>query len=884
MFSWLRALFRRRRFENEMRSELDLHIELYVDDLVKRGVPLAEAERRARAEFGSVEGAKEDCREASGLWWFDELGRNLRYAVRVLRKSPAFTITAVATLGLCIGANTAIFSVVDAVLLRPLPYPEPHELAKVATRFLRQGTEGDRLSQTGRTFEVLKENASAVDLAARGAGWTGVNFAAREAVEHVGQRRVSAGFFRVLGIEPFLGREFTEDEDRPGGPAVTILSHSLWSRVFGEDPSVVGQPVMLRGEPYTIVGVMPPGFEGNVAAALWSPLRPSTKGEGSGQNYGVIARVAPGATWAQAQSEIGLIGRAAVAEMELPADVTAELRLVPLQEGITGDLRQTLLLLWAAVGFVLLIGCINIAGVLMARAAGRAREVATRMALGGGRGSILRQLLTESLLLAVLGGFAGLAIGYAGVQAIQTLARGDIGIWQTIRLDERVLLVTMAATLVTGILFGLLPALQASRLDIRPTLAESGARGVAGFRSHWPRRMLVIAEVAIGVVLLAGAGVLTRSAVHLYGLDPGFDPTNVVAASLSLQDARYTTGESANRLFDGSLERIRALPGVESAAVALTPPFKRPLNMPFQAMEGALAKRGRLITNLTYVTPEYFEALRIPLLRGRTFRGSDTAESAKVVILSRGFVDEYYSNEDPLGRHIAFGGSEPREIVGIVGNVLQTPAGGTFAPLATPPAAFIPASQTSGKFLELVHMWFAPHWIVRTRGSDAGVIEGMQAAVRAVDQQLPFAGFASMGDIRWRVLSRGRFLATLFGALAALALLLAAIGVYGLIAHSVVERTRELGIRIALGATWQRAMRTAALPGVALAVAGIVIGVSVALLASPLLKAFVWGVQPGDPTTLAGVAAGLLLVSAVASFVPALRIARLDPARTLREE
>jgi predicted permease len=873
--SWWRALTGQSRLADEMASEMDSHMERYAADLVAGGVEPGEARRRARMEFGSTAAAAEECREAVGLRWPDELARDLRYATRVLRKSPTFTAAAVATLALCIGANTAIFSVVDAVLLRPLPYPQPERLAAIARHWQNKGATGDDTPQTGRIWEAVRDGATYVDCAVLSDGSMGVNFAAGGKVEYVKQQRVSAGFFRVLGIAPLIGREFSADEDRPGGPAVTVLSYALWKRVFLGNPAVAGQAVTLRGEPYTIVGVMPASFQSSTPADLWTPLRPTPTGEGGGYNYAMVGRLRPGATWAQADAQIEAVGAPVLHENR---EASVRLHLISFQSGLTEDLRRPLLILWAAVGLVLLIGCVNIAGLLLARAAGRTRELATRMALGSGRAALVRQLLAESLVLGLCGGAAGAFLGWLGVQGLKALAQDSLNVWQIVELNWRVLAATGCASILAGVLFGLYPALVASRLEIRAALSEAG-RGVAGGRNPWPRRVLVASEVALGVVLLVGAGLLIRTFAHLQGLDPGFDAENVITAQLSLQDARYATNQRVNQLFDKSLARIRGLPGVESAAVTLSLPYERALNTGFKRLDGPHVDTESQIANMFYVTPEFFRVLRIPLLRGRVFTSADRSTTAPVVVVSDAFVKMYLGGDQPLGRHLDLG-----EIVGVVGDVQQQSGWGDGTPLAPMPDIYVPSTQVEDKFVLLVHTWFSPSWIVRSSGPAQGTIAGMQRALQAVDPQLPFAGFHSMEDVRYRALAQERFQAALLGALAGLALLLAAVGIYGLIANSVAERTRELGIRLALGATVPQAMGAVALPGVALALAGVVVGSVLAGFTSQLLRHLVWGVRPGDPVTFVAVGVGLLGVAAAASFLPALRVTRLNPAETLRQE
>jgi predicted permease len=526
---------------------------------------------------------------------------------------------------------------------------------------------------------------------------------------------------------------------------------------------------------------------------------------------------------------------------------------------------------------VLLIGCVNIAGLLLARGVRRSREFATRMALGGGRGAILRQLLSESLLLALLGGLVGVAVGWAGLGAASAFAQSALGVMEP-RLDARALAATLLLSVLTSLVFGLFPALRTTRLSLRPALVSGGARGATSGVGFWARRVLVTAQVALGVVLLVGAGLLVRTLLHLRGLEPGFDPNDVMTATVSLDDARYHTSADVNRLFDEVISRIEALPGVEHAAAGLSLPFERALNVPFRLSDGEIR-----LTSLTYVTPGYFEALKIPVLRGRGVTEADREDSPPIIVVNRAFVDEYFADQDLLGQSIEIE-NVPRLVVGIVGDVRQTPSWGSYGPLGQIPAAYLPARQTADGFVEIVHTWFAPSWIVRTSGPQQGVVSGIQRAIGDVDPYLPIVGFRSVEEVLAETLGAERQQAALFSTLAGLALLLGATGIAGLIGNSVTERTRELGIRLTLGSTRARAVWTAAKPGVLLAAAGVFIGLLLAAWLAQMLQAFVYGISTSDPLTFAGVAALLLLTAAAASLIPALRIARLDPAQTLRQE
>jgi predicted permease len=562
-----------------------------------------------------------------------------------------------------------------------------------------------------------------------------------------------------------------------------------------------------------------------------------------------------------------------------------ELGLAPMQAAMTDSLRQPLLMLWGAVAIVLLIACVNIAGLLLARGATRTREIATRMALGSGRAAVVRQLLVESLVLALAGGLFGVLVGWGVLNVLGALGAQVFGLWQPLALNARVLGAALAIALGTSVVFGLAPALQASSLDVRAGLGEAGARAVAGGSSRWPRRVLVVAEVALGVVLLVSAGLLVRTFMHLRDLAPGFDEANLAIASVSLQDARYAEPIAVQQLFDQTLRRIRAVPGVEGAGVALGMPYSRLLNNGIRRVDGAQIDppEQSQITNMSYVTPGFFETLKIPLRRGRLISDADTASAPAVAVVNEAFVARYY-RDDPgvVGRHLASGG-QVREIVGVVGSVQQGSAGwGNFGPISPLPCVYVPVSQTTGAFLTLVHTWFEPSWAVRSELP--GVAARIRDAVAAVDPLLPVARVQTIEDLRGERLASHRFMMSLAAGLGVLALLLAAIGLHGLIASSVNERTRELGIRLALGASAGQAMGAVVVPGLGLAGAGIALGAAGAMAAARLMRSFLWGVAPNDPATFAAVAAALLAVALVASVLPALRILRLDPALTLRAE
>ena len=813
---------------------------------------------------------------------------DLKFGWRQLIKSPGFTITAVLTLGLAIGANTAVFSMVDAALLKPLPYPHADRLATMGAVYTRDGVVVDHSSMalTGLGWLAVQKVTS-VDGAIYSGMSSRVSLVAASRTLTVAPQRVSAGYFRVLGVPPAVGREFTAEEDVVGGPAVAVLSDRLWRSTFNGDQQVVGQSILLKGEPHVVVGVMPASFRNGDDADLWTPIRPSTRGEGGGNNYGLVARLKDGTSLSQASIEVGAAADSATRNRTSDSGVTMSHVLIPLQDEMADGVRTPLLFLSLAVGLVLLVACVNLAGLLLARAGRRTREIATRLAVGGDRRAVVRQLLVENLVLASCGGIAGLAIGAATLAGLKITATTLLLTpWAEVALDARVLTVTLGLTAVTAVLFGLVPAIHASRLDVQAALAEGGTRSVAGGAKGWPRRLLVVAEVALGVVLLVGAGLLVRTFVFLQSQPPGFDPSNVIVASASLEDARYESHDNAERLFARSLESIRALPGVESAAISLGLPYERILNMGAAIVGAGFDPKEFHFTTATYVTPGYFETLRMPLLRGRTLRDSDTNSSAPAVVVNQAFARRYFGDKDAVGQHMRTSGlreGETAEIVGVVGNVQQKAGFQNYGPLDALPGYYIPFAQFPSGGLRTIHGWFSTAWIIRE--ASAGVVSeaSIRRAMADVDPMLAISAVRGIDDVRAASLARQRMLMQLAAALGGLALFLAAIGIHALIASSVAERTREFGIRLALGATPAQTIRKAAMPGITLAAIGLAIGCGAALLMSNVLRSLLWGVAANDPVTFGSVMLTLLVVAVAASILPARRIRKLDPAALLRE-
>ena len=813
---------------------------------------------------------------------------DLRFALRQLHRSPGFAAAVVVTLALAIGVNTAVFSLLDGFLLRRLPYPQPDRIGALITHREAKNNPAqfdDDDSADLFTWKAVQEGVPAVVAAAGGQPFgntEGVNLQAGAAqggaVQYVHNATVSAHYFEVLGIQPVLGRGFTEDEDRPGTGKAAVLSYGLWRTIFREDPSILGKSILLRGAPYTVVGVLPQGAQMPNPADVWTPLMPSDRnGVCAGNNCLILMRLKPGATWDEVRGQLAHLP---------PADNSnlARQRVwyypSPLHFYAGNNMRQQTQALMAAVGFILLIACANLAGLMLARIHRRSPEMATRLALGASRARILRQLWIENLVLALAGGAVGLGLALALFPAMKGLLPDGMIPIGGFTLDGRVLAFTIAATLLTSLLFGALPALETRRVDLRRSIA-SGTRSVAG-GSSLIRKGLIGAEVALTVVLLAGAGLLIRTLAHLESLPPGFDPHNVIAAKASLDDARYHDAAAFNQLLAKSVAAMQQIPGVEKAAVALSAPYETFINDDVQVPDGKMAGKEDA-GSFSYITPDYFAALRIPLLSGRAFTDGDTATSEPVAIVNASFGKHFFDDPNPLGRHIKEG-SKTATIVGVVPDVLDQSNVRRDEPVGTEPIYYVPYTQTSPRLLTIVHMWAQPSWIVRTKDPIAGITGQMQRALVGVDPGLPFSGFYSMQDLLNKQLQMQRIEVTLLGTLAGLALLLSAVGIYALVSNLVVQRTREIGIRIALGSTLGQAMRHMASSGVGAALGGVAVGLIAAFFVLQVMKGAIYGVKTWDPVTLVTVPLVLVGIAAIASLLPALRIARIDPAETLRAE
>ncbi len=816
--------------------------------------------------------------------------QDLRLAVRQLYKNPGFSLAVTLTLALGVGVNTAVFSLLNGFLLRPLPYPEPDRLAVLVLHQegispkSGQFVHDDNTSQDGETWEMLRDAVPAARAASFG-GTSGVNLQAGSGsslkVRYVQNMRVSAGYFDVLGIPPFLGRGFSEEEDRPNGPNAVILSYALWQSVFAADPEVLGKQVILKGEPHTVVGVLPERAQPTGVADLWTPLQPHQSGECGGTNCEIILRLVPGATWQQVSAQLAHLRKPSFDAVATSKD-REWFYAMPLAKALNLDngMRTPVIGLMLAVSLILLIACANLAGLTLVRITRRAPEIATRLALGAGRWTVLRQLWVETFVLALVGSAVGLAVARGILSSLPGFLPDSMIPLGGVTMDFRVLAFTFGMSVLTSLLFGALPALQVRSVDLRSSMA-AGSRSVARGSSRL-RQLLIGGEVALTVVLVAAAGLLVRSLVYLETLPPGFDASNVMTAKLSLDDARYRDADAFHKVVERSVAAMQQIPGVDDAAVGLSVPYERGLNDGVKALDGKLAGK-EWGASTAYVSPGYFRVFRIPILAGRAIAESDTPTSESVTVVNADFARQFFDDPSPLGRHIRIE-NHVYTIVGVVANVAKRPGMNGDAPMATEPVFYLPATQIDQGLVNVAHIWFQPSWIVRTAGPVEGLTSAMQKALTQVDASLPFSGFHSMADILAENLAYQRVEVVLLAVLAGLALLLSAIGIYGLVSNLIVQRTREIGIRMALGSSIRQAVLDVGSAGVVAAGFGLVAGLALSFFALRILRSELYGVRDYDPLTLTVVPAFVALIAAVASFLPTLRITRIDPAVTLRME
>jgi predicted permease len=872
LISRIAGIFRPSR-DTELDDEVRFHLEMLAQEFRRRGLDESEARRAARQSFGGVTQMKDAYREQRGLPLIETTLQDIRYGARALGRSPGFAAAALLTLALGIGANAAIFSVVNAVLLQPIPYADPDRIVQM---FRNQG--GLASNVDFKRFEFYREHMRSFDAVAAWRG-TSFNMLAGETAEYVPALAVSKEYFQVFAGTPLYGRTFSADEDRPKGPDAVILTHGLWRRLFAANPAVIGTTLSLGERPYQIVGVMPEGFDSLRTAELYVPLQPGPTGPGGGLNYTVAARLASGVRVEQANAESNVAFDAYRAA--LPANVKlaneGPPRFLPFQEGLSRTVKPALLMMLGAVGLLLLIACANTASLLLARASGRAREIAVRAAIGAGRARIVRQLVAEAIPLFVLGGLVGVAFAYWTLPFLLRLAPEGYLPIKDVRVDWTVLGAALAVSIATGIAFGLVPALSASRQDLAGAFKDDAVRSTAGRGTSWLRGGLVVVEISLCMTLLVGAGLLIQTFVRLRAVDVGFDPTNVVTARMSLRGERYSTSEAVNQLVERGLERLRAVPGVQSAAIVNSIPIEFGLNLNFDRLETPEVEFH--LTDWRYASPDYFDTLGVGVVQGRGLLAADGRGAPRVAVVSEQFARQYYPDASPIGRQIqVLKADGPIEIVGIVRDLRD---GGLTGQV--PAVMYVPVAQASDAAIRTSHLYFQPSWVVRATGSSADVRRRIHEALRTIDPRQPLTAFRSIDEIKARAMQTESFQMALLAAFAGIGLLLAAAGIYGLVAYSVAQRTREIGIRVALGATRSRILLSVLRQGTILAIVGVLVGGIAAVGATRTLESFLFGVKALDPMTFAAVACVLVLVALAASLVPALRAVRQDPTAALRQ-
>ncbi|HEX8163400.1 MAG TPA: ABC transporter permease [Pyrinomonadaceae bacterium] len=872
----LRGLLRRDAVEQDIDDELRLHVEMASEENVRRGMTPADARRAALACFGDVTRVKEAARDVRGGGSMETMIQDVRFGLRMLTKNPGFTAVAVIALALGIGANSAIFSVVNAVLLRPLPYKDPERIVMVWEDDSRHGYPRDTPAPANYVDwrdqnKVFEDMAAIAELS--------FNLTGAGEPERLDGRRVSASFFPILGVEPQLGRRFTPEEDRPGENHVVILSHGLWQRRFGSDAGIIGKTITLNGYSFAVVGVMPQSFQFPTREdQFWIPIA-FTQQEAArrGSHFlEVIARLKPGVTLEQARAEMSTI--AGRLQQQYPAENT-ELgaAVVPLHEQLVGNIRTALLVLLGAVGFVLLVACANVANLLLARAAGRQKEIATRVALGASRLRLVRQFLTESVLLAAVGGVVGLLLSAWGVRLLKAFIPENISQAGEITVDLKVLLFTLLISLLTGLVFGLAPATQATKLNLNETLKEGGRDSAAGSRGNRIRGVLVVSEVALSLILLIGAGLLINSFLRLRNVDPGFHTDNLLTMSVSLPAQKYPDHARRSAFYTEMIRRVEALPGVRSAAITSQIPLVK------QGDTGSITVEGRPdpprgqanMVAMRIVSPHYFQTMSIRLLRGREFGDQDRADAPAVAVISEGMARRYWPGEDPTGKRICPGKPEsPDDWVTVVGVVNDVQQFGLDA--ESKPQMYLTYQQSG---------YFSPrHLVVGTNVEPTSLASAVRGAVWGIDPDQPVSNISTMEEVLSESIARQRFSTLLLGVFGVVALVLAAVGIYGVMSYSVSQRTHEIGIRMALGAQTGDVLKLAVGQGLKLVMIGVGVGLAASVVLTRVMSSLLFGISSTDPATFAVISLVLVGAGVLASYIPARRATKVDPMIALRYE
>jgi predicted permease len=864
---------------SDVDAELAFHLARRVDELIAQGYSADEARREAAARFGNLEFTRQYCRdedvrrerETRHTTIMDELKQDLTYALRALRSAPGFALVALLTLALGIGANTAIFSVVRGVLLSPLPFPDADRVVRV---WHTNQSENDLKSRVSEP-DYKEWVAASKRFTTMGAYWyspggSGADLTGSGAPERIEGAYVTPGFFETLRPRTLLGRTLRAEEGVEGNDHFIVLSYGLWRRRFGTDPGILGRALQIDGVPFTVVGVMPPSFTfPGDRIDYWMPLSvmgPDAIGRQRGSRFlDVIGRLAPGATIQQAHDELASVSRL-TAEREEDARGWTDVTMLPVREALVGEVRRPLVVLLGAVAFVLLITCVNLAGLLLARATARQRELAVRSALGAGRGRILRQLVTESLVLALLGGALGVGLAWVAVRALAAFGAAELPRAAEIRIDGLVLTYAFAVSTLSGLVFGLLPAIRATSRNLQGVL-RAGSRGSVGNAGHRLRAALVVSEVALAVILVVGAGLATKSFGRLLDVNPGFNPKNVLAVRLGIPYERY--GDRVPAYYQSLLDRIAAVPGVEAVGSAKDFPLRGTGELWGATVPASANGEGDRAIRLPvlHVSADYFRAMGIPLRAGRTFTTADRGDAPPVFIVNETFAKRYFPNVSAVGQVLRMG-KRAIQIVGVVGDVRQKS-------LTEPaePYAYIHYLQNMRAGMSIA---------VRTAGDPLRYINAVRDAIWSVDRDQTITKVEAMSALVGDTVARPRLLAALLVLFGVMGLTLGALGIYGVLAYAVSQRRQEIGVRVALGASPRSVLRLVVGQGMALAIGGVIAGVLGALVLTRVMAAVLYEVRTTDPATFATVVVVLLGAAFVASVLPALRALRIDPVQALR--